>query len=267
MYMCSYADVVLVDVLTLLITLATGETTTEGEPHNKTVGFYRSPDGVVIQSSKWSSFVNASRSTTGECINEIVTALEKETVPSAAVIPSPTLQTTFLTLQIIIASKGGMIRQLLVDDKGLVIIVAFGVMQHSFTDNGVRAVDLAFEARAALKRNCCDTFVGISTGEVYTGSVGNAARREYAMVGNKVNLAARLMSLSARLILPDSPSILCDYETFKEVNGIYKFKEYDAVSLKGMKETVKIYSPAVKMSSSISTFVDIDGRLVVRTQC
>ena len=39
------------------------------------------------------------------------------------------LQKVFKKLQKIIAEKGGMIRQLLVDDKGLVLIVVFGVMQ------------------------------------------------------------------------------------------------------------------------------------------
>ena len=43
--------------------------------------------------------------------------------------------------------------------------------------------------------------IGITTGEVFVGTIGNALRREFGLVGAYVNLAARLMVVSIRTIL------------------------------------------------------------------
>lgn len=88
---------------------------------------------------------------------------------------------------------GGTLRQFVVDDKGCVAIGALGVPHHTYEDNGVRAVNIANMIRnkmQSLGKNCS---IGISAGRTFCGLVGSANRREYAMMGSSVNLAARLM--------------------------------------------------------------------------
>ncbi len=58
--------------------------------------------------------------------------LNKSFINNSEEMVGPSLQRTFHAMQMIIFSKGGMVRQLLVDDKGLVAIIAFGVNQVSF---------------------------------------------------------------------------------------------------------------------------------------
>ena len=45
----------------------------------------------------------------------------------------------------------------------------------------------------------CQLAIGVTTGTVYCGNVGSAARCEYCMVGHSVNMAARLMGAAARM--------------------------------------------------------------------
>ena len=66
------------------------------------------------------------------------------------------------------------------------------------------------------------------------------------MVGSKVNLAARLMTVGASPN-EDYGGILCDLETYNEVNSFYKFKEHQSVMLKWIKDTVRIFSPIGKI--------------------
>jgi Adenylate and Guanylate cyclase catalytic domain len=40
--------------------------------------------------------------------------------------------------------------------------------------------------------SACESSIGISTGRVFCGIVGNDTRHEYAMVGDAINVAARL---------------------------------------------------------------------------
>ena len=48
--------------------------------------------------------------------------------------------------------------------------------------------------------------IGVTTGDAYCGSVGNESRCEYAIVGDCVNLSARLMANA-------NGRILCDADT------------------------------------------------------
>eukprot|EP00966_Prymnesium_polylepis_P272029 6285231-Prymnesium_polylepis.1 len=76
-------------------------------------------------------------------------------------------------------------------------------------DDARRGVLTALSTREALNGldppvSCS---IGVTTGNVFCGAVGSHIRREYAMVGDIVNLSARLMGKSG----PNG--ILCDTPT------------------------------------------------------
>ncbi len=224
----------------------------------RTLGSYYTNDGQEKRVSSWGSFVNGgaggvkggrrgtqTKSTMGEGFAVVEeSGMEDEEEDSSF---GPSLQQTFLCLQSIISHKGAMVRQLLVDDKGLIVVVVIGIMQHSYSNNAERAIALSMESLSALKPNGFDCSIGISTGEVFTGYVGSVLRREYAVVGNKVNLSARLMGLCGSDDLPD---ILCDGETYNEVSKAYKFREYPPAKLKGIASPIPVYSPIAKLVDS-----------------
>ena len=118
------------------------------------------------------------------------------------------LQEHFTTAQEVLASSGGFIRQFLIDDKGCVLIACWGVPTASHPDNTRRALCAGAIIGYKLDELGMKTSVGITTGNVFCGSVGSHVRREYAVIGDVVNLAARLMSKAKhRLLLDESTYI------------------------------------------------------------
>eukprot|EP00456_Euglypha_rotunda_P043382 TRINITY_DN3397_c0_g1_i4.p1 TRINITY_DN3397_c0_g1~~TRINITY_DN3397_c0_g1_i4.p1 ORF type:complete len:119 (-),score=18.41 TRINITY_DN3397_c0_g1_i4:20-376(-) len=95
-------------------------------------------------------------------------------------------------MQAVVSRNQGYRRQFLVDDKGTVLIVVFGVPPYAHEDDPFRAVKTALELREALVDENVAHGIGIASGDVYVGSVGSAFRQEHAVVGDTVNLSARL---------------------------------------------------------------------------
>ena len=90
-------------------------------------------------------------------------------------------------------SFGGTLRQFVVDDKGCVAIGSLGVPHHTFENNAVRGVEIANVLRMKLQQMGKNCSIGISSGDAFCGLVGSKNRREYAMMGSCINLAARLV--------------------------------------------------------------------------
>ncbi len=82
-------------------------------------------------------------------------------------------------------------------DKGGMMVIFFGAPV-SYENNTDRALEfiaaLEEETKALRKTSKLQFRAGISSGLAYTGTVGAAERCQYAAVGNRVNLAARLMT-------------------------------------------------------------------------
>ena len=80
------------------------------------------------------------------------------------------------------------------DDKGSTLIVVFGLPPMAHQDDPVRAVATAATMRHELERINCKCNIGIGTGMIFAGVVGTSgSRREYSVLGDSVNLSARLM--------------------------------------------------------------------------
>lgn len=80
-------------------------------------------------------------------------------------------------------------------DHGDKLIVLFGAPVSSERDE-VSAVRFAYALDRALAESDIPLRhrIGISTGSVFAGEVGSSRRREYTVIGDSVNLAARLMT-------------------------------------------------------------------------
>jgi hypothetical protein len=113
------------------------------------------------------------------------------------------LQACFFSAQEILRSTGAYLRQFLVDDKGCVLIACWGMPHLTYLDNAHRALSAAAQIRRKLVKQGMNCSFGITTGDVYCGTVGSALRMEYAAIGSVVNMSARLMCKANGGILVD----------------------------------------------------------------
>lgn len=148
----------------------------------------------------------------------------------------PSLQQTFKIIQETILQFEGTIRQFIIDDKGSVAISAFGLPPLSHEDDPWRAVQASLMIMLKIDELSIKTSVGITTGKAFCGAVGSEERREYAMVGDVVNLSARLMSIT-------EGSLLVDYSTYLSSKSRIDFVKLPAILFKGKTQPIDVYSP------------------------
>jgi len=156
----------------------------------------------------------------------------------------PKLQRYCTTMQEIVQRYGGRLNRVTTGDKGSVLHIIFGApVAHE--DNEVRATGCALEMQrkaAELKQPfITDQRIGIAAGYVFAGNVGAGGytreaeqRREYTVMGDVVNLSARLMQAAGRA------EILVDRRTAQRAGEEFICQELAPVLVKGKREPVPI---------------------------
>ncbi len=84
--------------------------------------------------------------------------------------------------------------------------------------------------------------IGLNTGQMVVGNMGSKTRMDYTMMGDSVNLAARLEGVNKQY---GTFTIISEY-TLKEVGNAFEVRELDSIRLVGKKEPVKIYELMAK---------------------
>ncbi len=126
----------------------------------------------------------------------------------------------------------GSINKLIVDDKGTTLIAAYGLPPLAHADDPARALRAALALKQALAMPIA---IGITTSRVFCGVVGSPQRREYTLIGDGVNTAARLMQAVGE-------GIWCDAATASRSR--LPCQALPPVRLKGKPEPVAVFSPA-----------------------
>ena len=89
---------------------------------------------------------------------------------------------------------------------------------------------------------------GINTGTCIVGNMGSESRLDYSVIGDAVNLGARLEAETRK---QDTPILFSEFtlNSFKEPSGIV-YENLGSVNVKGKEEPVKIYAPLINGESA-----------------
>ncbi len=82
--------------------------------------------------------------------------------------------------------------------------------------------------------------IGITHGRTFAGQVGAATRREYTVMGDDVNLSARLMSAAK------PGQILLNTPVYKKIEPHFKTARLDPIRVKGKSEPIQIFELKAK---------------------
>ncbi len=141
-----------------------------------------------------------------------------------------------------IQREGGMLDKFIGD----AIMAAFGIplAQGDDEDRGVRAaiamirsLDAWNAERRVRGEDAVDMGVGLNTDTVVSGNIGAPRRMDYTIIGDGVNLAARLESACKQY----HARILISGNTYRKLRGTYRIREIDRVVVKGKTEPVGVY--------------------------
>ena len=93
------------------------------------------------------------------------------------------------------------------------------------------------EVRAENGLPPIDMGIGLNTDTVVSGNIGSPKRMDYTVIGDGVNLAARLESACKQY----AARILVSEFTHSNLKGVYRSREIDRVVVKGKTEPVGVY--------------------------
>lgn len=144
-------------------------------------------------------------------------------------------------VQGVLSQYEGSIIQLTIGEKGSFFYLAFGApVAHE--DDAARAVAAALDLHSppAELNFIQETQIGITLGQMRVGAYGSPDRRTYGVLGDKTNLASRLMQAA-------NEGILCEQDIVDAAHNRFEFEVLSPISVKGKSEPVAVYRPLGKL--------------------
>jgi adenylate cyclase len=124
------------------------------------------------------------------------------------------------------------ILQVTIGDKGSYINTAFGApVAHG--DDAQRAVTAALELRALQIEPIAGLQIGIAQGRTRTGACGGTTRRQYGVMGDDVNLSARLMMRAG------ADEVLATRSVRRATNATMLWQDLPPMTLKGKSQPIE----------------------------
>ena len=126
------------------------------------------------------------------------------------------------------------------DDKGSTLICLWGLSPFSHEDDAARAVLTGFNIIKKLNKINAWCNIGISSGECFSGVVGTTgSRKEFSVLGDVVNLAARIMGSQKN----EKNVMCCDLKTRIFCQNYFSFDYVKHGEFKGKSVSMPIFRP------------------------
>jgi adenylate cyclase len=145
---------------------------------------------------------------------------------------------------VVVESEGGIVNKFGGDS----LLAVFGSPLNPMPDHAQRAVRAALGMQITLAEFNRDQVAaempelnvgfGVATGELVAGNVGSDRKLEYTVIGDPVNLAARLQELTTEL----GASILMSAETARRASSVARLRSLGEIEVRGRAERVEVFS-------------------------
>jgi len=157
----------------------------------------------------------------------------------------------------------GSINKLDVGDEGNVLLVLFGAPPFYHDDDERRAVACALDLGHVAQRHHIQIRIGLAAGPLFLGPLGATQRREYTVIGDVVNMAARLMQQA------ETGQVLVDQSVQLPAKKCCAYQDLGPVSIKGRTEPRRVYlvQGDPKPEPEKSTIKQIIGNQVLKLAC
>ena len=126
------------------------------------------------------------------------------------------------------------------------IMAAWGVPLTSEKEDAIRAVSTAVEIQRMVRDKNRRFFtgkarnlklaIGMNTGPLVAGNLGSSRRMDYTVIGDTVNLAARLEGVAS------ANEIIITQDTMDLIDGEFKVQKRSPVQVKGKAKPIQIYN-------------------------
>jgi class 3 adenylate cyclase len=144
-----------------------------------------------------------------------------------------------------IEAQGGVMKKVTYHHAGPDIMAFFGVPE-AHTNDTIRAARAALEITNLVKRAKgikygeetlkLSSHIGITRGQVFAAEIGERqGRREFNVMGNTVNTAARLMDHA------ESNQILTSETVHERIGELYEMEKFENVQLKGRSQKLTLF--------------------------
>lgn len=163
------------------------------------------------------------------------------------------LSAYFNTVSDIITRHGGIVARIDPYRKGTKLLALFGA-PISHQDDPLRAVRTAFTMNVELTQlnerwqkkfahhllsnihhPLIQHHIGITVGKTFAGQVGSSTRREYTVMGDDVNLSARLMGAA------EAGQILISQSVKEKISDFFFFTALSPITVKGKQKAIPIF--------------------------
>ena len=119
------------------------------------------------------------------------------------------------------------------------LMAVFGAPR-SDPEHAAHAVAAAVEIARAVAQEPLEIGIGLNTGRVIAGNVGGGGRQDFSVIGDAVNVAARVEAATRETGDP----ILVTARTRELATGV-EFEQRPAAQLKGVREPVALFAPVL----------------------
>ena len=157
-----------------------------------------------------------------------------ESAPAREVVA--TLNRLFGLVVPIVREQGGHIDKFVGDG----LLAVFGAPRRA-DDHAERALAAARKAAAAVRREFGDQLrvgIGLNSGPVVAGSIGGSGRLDFSVIGDAVNVAARVEAATRTT----GDSVLLSEETRRLLSDSDSLQRREGVELKGKADPVTLYA-------------------------